>query len=431
MVAVPLLLLADEIGPDQHSLEAVKANAEKGDVHAQSNLGLRYFKGQGVAQDLGEAVKWFRKAAEQGDAAAQFNLGSSYDNGQGVTKDNAEAVKWYRKAAEQGNVNAQNNLGTCYVNGQGIDQDYAEAVKWFRKAAEQGDARGQNNLGVAYYKGVGVTQDYAEAAEWYRKAAEQGHALAQSSLSVFYYCGLGVTTNYAEAVKWCRKAAKQGVPLAQTNLQTFEAKLSMVNPMSPENANVGGTDDSTMPTLSLEKFDIADDYVHRANVSLSQNNYDAAWADFNKAIELKSGLASAYFGRASVKEAKGYHNEALDDLRVFLKIQPDAQAYNTVGVWMWTHCFYEKSEEYYTKAIELKPDFAEAYNNRGAIKSFKSIYGSTRLDEAIEDYDKAIEISPDFAQAYLGRSSVKRRKGDMDGWQADYNIFKSIQSKIK
>jgi TPR repeat protein len=34
-----------------------------------------YFKGKGVAQDLGEAVRWTRKAADQGYANAQFNLG--------------------------------------------------------------------------------------------------------------------------------------------------------------------------------------------------------------------------------------------------------------------------------------------------------------------------------------------------------------------
>jgi hypothetical protein len=84
--------------------------AEKGDAVAQLNIGLMYYKGQGVEQDYAEAVKWWRKAAEQGCAGAQYNLGVTYDKGQGVGRDSMEAVKWWRKAAEQGHVDAQNIL---------------------------------------------------------------------------------------------------------------------------------------------------------------------------------------------------------------------------------------------------------------------------------------------------------------------------------
>lgn len=40
------------------------------DAEEQFNQGLCYYKGEGVAQDHEEAVKWFRKAAEQGHANA-------------------------------------------------------------------------------------------------------------------------------------------------------------------------------------------------------------------------------------------------------------------------------------------------------------------------------------------------------------------------
>ena len=48
----------------------------------------------------------------------------------------------------------------------------------------------------------------------------------------------------------------------------------------------------------------------------------------------------------------------------------------------------------YDKALALKPDFAEAYNNRGnALKELK------RLDEALASYDRALAIKPDYAGA--------------------------------
>ena len=101
----------------------------------------------------------FRKLAEQGAAIAQYNLGVCYYKGDGVAEDKREAVKWYRKAAEQGLADAQYYLGTCYYGGVGIAEDKREAVKWYRKAAEQGHVEAQYSLGVCYYKGTDVAED--------------------------------------------------------------------------------------------------------------------------------------------------------------------------------------------------------------------------------------------------------------------------------
>jgi TPR repeat protein/uncharacterized protein YecT (DUF1311 family) len=192
--------------------------AEKNNAPAQTNLGIMYSNGQGVAKDDTQAVTWYRKAVEQNYAAAQNNLGAMYANGQGVEKDERQAVEWYRKAAEQNIALAQNNLGAKYANGQGVEKDDRQAVAWYRKAAEQNDAQGQSNLGLMYANGRGVARDDAQAAAWYRKAAEQGNAFAQVSLGDMYDKGHGVLQNSAEAVKWWRKAADQGNDGAQNNL---------------------------------------------------------------------------------------------------------------------------------------------------------------------------------------------------------------------
>lgn len=51
-----------------------------------------------------------------------------------------------------------------------------------------------------------------------------------------------------------------------------------------------------------------------------------------------------------------------------------------------------------TKAIELKFDFAEAYNRRGSAKNAKGDY-----DGAIKDFNESIQIKPDFAMPYSNR----------------------------
>lgn len=122
---------------DRNFAEIYKA-AEQGDAEAQYNLGLFYYKGNGVAQNYAEAVKWWEKAAKQEYAKAQWSLGDCYFLGKGVTQNYTQAIYWQQKAAEQGDANAQCNLGFCYAYGKGVAQDYTEAVKWYRKAAEQG-----------------------------------------------------------------------------------------------------------------------------------------------------------------------------------------------------------------------------------------------------------------------------------------------------
>jgi TPR repeat protein len=155
----------------------VLRRAEEGDADAQVTVGTAYLRGEGVAQDYPEAVKWYRRAAERGNYCAQFFLGWAYAYGRGVTRDDAEAVKWFRRAADAGHPDAQIFLGRAYTNGIGVDQDYGEAVRWWRIAMYAADLDCQSGeahymLGHAYFNGHGVPQDYVVAYMWYALAAE-------------------------------------------------------------------------------------------------------------------------------------------------------------------------------------------------------------------------------------------------------------------
>jgi hypothetical protein len=73
-------------------------------------------------------VKWFRRAAASGQALAQSNLGVCYLEGKGVAQDYAVAVQWFRQAADHGDAAAQSNLAACYVDGHGVPRDYTKAL---------------------------------------------------------------------------------------------------------------------------------------------------------------------------------------------------------------------------------------------------------------------------------------------------------------
>ena len=98
--------------------------------------------------DYKTAYKLWLPLAEQGDVEAQYNLGVMYYKGEGVSKDYKEAVKGYRLAAEKTYAGSQNNLGGMYYKGQGVPKDYALAHMWFNLSGSNGykDAVGNRNI---------------------------------------------------------------------------------------------------------------------------------------------------------------------------------------------------------------------------------------------------------------------------------------------
>jgi tetratricopeptide (TPR) repeat protein len=67
-----------------------------------------------------------------------------------------------------------------------------------------------------------------------------------------------------------------------------------------------------------------------------------------------------------------------------------------------------KKIDYFTKAIQLNPNLAEAYEKRAI-----HYYFQRRFDKAIQDYTKVIELKPHRVDAYLmlGRAYLRKKKG--------------------
>ena len=79
----------------------------------------------------------------------------------------------------------------------------------------------------------------------------------------------------------------------------------------------------------------------------------------------------------------------------------------------------------YTKAIQLKPNLAEAYINRGFIYIKKAEY-----DLAIEDSNQAIELNPNFLQTYCNRSAIWLCLGEWEKARLDLATAKEKGANI-
>jgi uncharacterized protein len=108
--------------------------ARRGRVGCQRFVGWMYFLGEGTAQDLDEAYKWFRKAADNGDREAKFGAGRVCL----LLKRDVEAKDWFLRACREDFPPGCFRLGWMYKHGRGGEANVAMAFDLFEQAYEKG-----------------------------------------------------------------------------------------------------------------------------------------------------------------------------------------------------------------------------------------------------------------------------------------------------
>ncbi|GHU58495.1 hypothetical protein FACS1894133_3350 [Clostridia bacterium] len=114
---------------------------------------------------------------------------------------------------------------------------------------------------------------------------------------------------------------------------------------------------------------------------------------------------------------KGDFDKAIEEYDKAIELKADyAEAYNGRGMSYDELGKYDKAIADYDKAIELDPDYSIAYNNRA-----NTYINLEKYDKAKADCDKAIELKPDYAAAYCNRGIAYRKSGKYDKAIADYD----------
>ena len=81
--------------------------ANSGHELAVYMLGVMYYSGQGVKQDVDKSIRYFEYVAKRGNPDAMFNLGVILEKQKG---NSSEALDWYQKAADLGQADALKKL---------------------------------------------------------------------------------------------------------------------------------------------------------------------------------------------------------------------------------------------------------------------------------------------------------------------------------
>ncbi|MGA2992697.1 MAG: tetratricopeptide repeat protein, partial [Candidatus Korobacteraceae bacterium] len=116
------------------------------------------------------------------------------------------------------------------------------------------------------------------------------------------------------------------------------------------------------------------------------------------------------FAATDVDEELRFYTEAI-------RLNPDhADAFINRGVARRAKGDVEGALQDYNEAIRLKPDDAVAFNNRGNARRDKG-----DVEGALQDYNEAIRLKPDYADAFINRGVARSDKGDLEGALQDYN----------
>ncbi|MDE0089334.1 MAG: tetratricopeptide repeat protein [Candidatus Poribacteria bacterium] len=357
-----------------------------------------------------------------------------------------------------------------------ISENYEESVKDFDKALKLYKyADTYEKLGSAKH-GLG---QYQEAIQDFDKAIE----LIPDNFTAYYNRGFAKlkSGDYAGAIQDCGEVIELNPDDAQVYLVQGPAKEAKLD-------YVGAIEDYTQAINNLNPKEPWGYYYHRGNAKLNSKNYDGAIQDYTEAID---GYADPIESRAIALKISTYLNRAvakaekpdpdyagaIEDYGKIIVLAPkDSRAYynrgnakkalgqnedakqdHAVAYYYWgkadsNNGNYQASIDNFDKAIELDPNYAEAYHYRGdayrlrgqkedfqkAIADYDKgvalkpdyteihvIYNNRGLAkvglkdyaEAIKDYTKAIELKSNYAEAHYNRGDAYRLQGQKDGFQ--------------
>ena len=164
-------------------------------------------------------------------------------------------------------------------------------------------------------------------------------------------------------------------------------------------------------------------FLNAAVVYHQNNRFAEAELLYNEVckIEPNNHLALQLLGVLAAQTGK--IALSMDFLSRAISLKPDyAEALSNRGNVLQKLERFSDAIKDYDKAISLKPDYVDALYNRGiALKELK------RFDEALDDYSKAISLKPDHVEAFNNRGNVLQKLGRFSDAIKDFDRALSLR----
>lgn len=251
------------------------------------------------------------------------------------------------------NTAAQGSEAYKAAVASGVEADYAKAAKAFYMVyvLSPRDTMYLDNAALIYMK----AKDYKTSSELYEKLLDVNYSgIATSYIATNKTDGVDVNYNDAKSMK-------------------LQVKLGLA-----ENPR---TEISESRRNIIFKY-LAEDFVELGDLDKALEVIAAGRIEYPKSYELLITEANIYFKKGDKEQFKNLLIEAIN-------INPnDANLYYNVGVMNMDQKNIEEAIFNFKKAIELKPDFAEAYQNVGTAIIDKALPIVEEMNNSLSDFAK-------------------------------------------
>jgi len=148
-------------------------------------------------------------------------------------------------------------------------------------------------------------------------------------------------------------------------------------------------------------------FIMLARLYETAKNKDISLAYYNTAIDLRPNLVEPIYGKAYFLQKRKLYQEAIATYNQLIEVDSlyPLSYYNKGFIYLTVFDSLNKAVNQFSEAILRKPDYTQAYYNRGLAYEFKKV-----LDSAETDYRRALVLQPQFDNAALGLDRVLKSK---------------------
>ena len=324
----------------------LSALENSGDLRILARLGMCYYGGQGVAEDLKKARQYFLKAEASPDGWGLYGIGICYHEGIEVNKDFQKAKEYFLAAHKKGVLYALGSLGFIALQ----ENNPAEAKKYFLQEYNC-EALPQFWRGMAAGMLGDMSDKVNEKISYWEKAALWGVVDYCSALANLYNSGEEMEVDTQKALEWAELYA------------TGSGDKSLYAAIAFE--------------FAIEKMFLFDNESGKKYMLLAADNGDeqAYWYAYCFTNDIKYELAAAEKGDIRAYNAAGAH----------LANNPQATAADKA-----------LAMKYYKAASTLETD--EGWH---AICNMAALYAADPSDQA--NIQKAFDLYKSVADWYCPR----------------------------
>jgi tetratricopeptide (TPR) repeat protein len=141
-------------------------------------------------------------------------------------------------------------------------------------------------------------------------------------------------------------------------------------------------------------------------------------------IAVDPDLFDALLLLAAAQSRLGKKGAALATYDRAIDVRPDfAEAHFNRGVILQALKHYDEALASFDSALALQPNFARALTSRGCV-----LHDLKRNDEALMSHERALQLRPDFAQAHFNRGNVLQALNRNDEAVASYDRALALRS---